>query len=192
MALGLTAGAMAATTTSPSTQPAPGDLVGNPTVVDLDAVSHQPLRESNNCKAVVLLFVAVDCPISNNYAPELRRVMTAETQKGFDFRLVYCDVGQMPAAIKAHRAAFGYTCPALLDPQHVLARAVGATVTPEAAVVRQGRVVYLGRIDDRWADFGVQRPAATVHDLTDALQRIADGRPIATSTTPAVGCPIEN
>ena len=73
----------------------------------------------------------------------------------------------------------------LRDPDHVLVRAAGATIAPEAAVfVREApapRLIYRGRIDDRYLAPGRMRPAATAHDLEDAIDRCArpDGSPCA-------------
>ena len=64
----------------------------------------------------------------------------------------------------------------------------GATITPEAAVYAGGRVQYRGRIDDRFVDFGVDRPAAIEHDLQDAIAAILAGKPVAQPETQAVGC----
>jgi hypothetical protein len=61
-------------------------------------------------------------------------------------------------------------------------------VTPEAAVYANGRVVYHGRIDDRYVDLGLERPAPTVHDLDDALTAVLAGRPVEHPVTQAVGC----
>src|SRR6185436_14417885 len=93
-------------------------------------------------------------------------------------------------AIRQHMAAFSYAgaVEALRDPDHALVKAAGATVTPEAAVFAGGRFVYRGRIDDRYVDLGVERPAATKRDLADALSAIVAGRPVVPPTTQAVGC----
>src|SRR4029077_9945651 len=87
-------------------------------------------------------------------------------------------------------AAFAYAgaAQALRDPEHALVKFVGATVTPEAAVYAGGRVVYRGRIDDRYVDLGVERPAATQHDLADALAASLDGKPAPHPPPQAVGC----
>ena len=87
-------------------------------------------------------------------------------------------------------SAFSYTgaTEALRDPTHALVKFVGATVTPEAAVYAGGRVVYRGRIDDRYVDLGVERPAPTRHDLADALTASLAGKPAPHATTQAVGC----
>ena len=159
--------------------------------VTVQTADGRPVRpfDLHGAPAAVLVFVATDCPISNGYAPELQRI--AADHPGLPFYLVYPAPAVTAAAAKAHAAAYGYTCPALLDPDHVLMNRLGPTVTPEVAVVGDGgRLLYRGRIDDRYVDFGRKRPAATVHDLRAALADIEVGRPVATSLTKAVGCPI--
>jgi len=73
-------------------------------------------------------------------------------------------------------------------------RAAQATVTPEAAVFvgdRAGpRMVYRGRIDDRYVDFGRMRPEPRKRDLQEALQALAAGSTLTPRTTTAVGCSI--
>ena len=57
-----------------------------------------------------------------------------------------------------------------------------------ALVLSHGRIVYRGRIDDRYVDLGLERPAPTKHDLADALAAVVDGKPVQQATTQAVGC----
>jgi len=76
----------------------------------------------------------------------------------------------------------------LRDPALALVKFTGVTVTPEAAIVAGGKVVYRGRIDDRYVDLGRERPAATRRDLFDALSAIVAGKPAPQTTTQAVGC----
>jgi len=141
-------------------------------------------------KAIVFLFTSTDCPISNRYAPEIKRVATEFAGKGIVFRLVYPNPADEAAAIHAHMTAFSYAgaVEALRDPAHALVKFTKATVTPEAAVVAGGRVVYRGRIDDRHVDLGLERPAPTQHDLADALSAVIAGQRVPHATTRAVGC----
>jgi ribosomal protein L35AE/L33A len=141
-------------------------------------------------KAIVFVFTSTDCPISNRYAPEVRRLVETFGAKGVAFRLVYPNPAETAAAIREHMSAFAYagTTEALRDPAHVLVKFAGATVTPEAAVYAGGRIAYRGRIDDRYVDLGVERPAATKRDLADALAAVLAGKPVAPPTTQAVGC----
>lgn len=141
--------------------------------------------------ATVLVFTAVDCPISDRYAPEVRRLATRYAAQGVRFWIVYANQGERPEAAKAHAEAFGYGLPVALDTRATLADRAEAMVTPEAAVFdRAGRLVYHGRIDDRYVDFGVDRAQPTTHELDEALAAVLAGRPLARTSVPAVGCAI--
>ena len=64
-------------------------------------------------------------------------------------------------------------------------------MTPEAVVFdRDDQLVYRGRIDDRYVDFGQARPEPTQRDLETAIDAVLDGLPVAHQVTEAVGCPI--
>lgn len=141
-------------------------------------------------KATVFIFTSTDCPISNRYAPEVRRIVAAFAAKGVAFRLVYPNPADETGAIHEHMRAFGLagTIDAFRDPHHALVKRVHATVTPEAAVVVDGAVKYRGRIDDRYVELGLERPAPTTHDLADALTAVLSGRPVDRPVTQAVGC----
>ncbi len=160
-----------------------------PTVTDLDGRRVDPLAVP--AAATVLLFTAVECPISDRYAPEVRRLAARFRADGIPVWLVYANAGDAPAAARAHARAFAYDLPVALDPTAGLADRAGAEVTPEAAVFdRSGRLVYRGRIDDRYVAFGVDRPTPTSHDLADAVAATLAGRPVPRAVVPAVGCAI--
>jgi hypothetical protein len=147
------------------------------------------LESPAGAKAVVYLFTSVDCPVSNRYAPEMRRLIDRFSPQGVVFRLVYPGRPETDEAIRKHMMSFGYSgALAYRDPDMSLVRHVGATITPEVAVLVRGKVVYRGRIDDRYADLGVERPAATSHDLADALTASLAGKAVPHPTTQAVGC----
>ena len=158
-------------------------------VTGLDGATAAPLAAG--APATVLIFTAVDCPISDRYAPEVRRLAARYAGHGVRFWLVYPNAGEQPAAVRAHATAFDYGLPAVLDTRRALADRAGATVTPEVAVFdRAGTLAYRGRIDDRYLDFGVDRPVPTTHDLADALAAVTTGRPAPVARTRAVGCAI--
>ncbi|MGD9635138.1 MAG: redoxin domain-containing protein [Pirellulales bacterium] len=138
---------------------------------------------------VVAIFTRSDCPISNRYAPEVRRLYEEFQPLGVEFALIYVDPRETPEAIRTHLKEYNYPCAALRDPEHELATATGATVTPEAIVFdRSHDVVYRGRINDLFVDFGKSRPEATTHDLEDAIRATLEGRSVAQPVTKAVGC----
>jgi hypothetical protein len=157
-------------------------------LVDLEGRSVDPFARGA-AAADVFLFTRTDCPISNRYAPEVRRLYEEFAPRSVRFWLIYPDPDEPVDAIRAHIAAYGYPFEALRDPRHTLVTLTGARVTPEAAVFAgRERMVYRGRIDDRYVDFGQARAEPTSHDLRDALAATLEGRAMEPRTTRAVGC----
>jgi hypothetical protein len=156
-------------------------------IKDISGVTrYVPAKKS---RATVLLFITTDCPIANSYAPEINRICKQYEPEQITFYIVYTDPTIPLKDQRKHRKDFGYRCPALRDSKHALAYATGVTVTPEVAVLSpDGALLYRGRIDDRYLDFGKKRTQATTHDLRDALDAIVRGKPIPNPTTKAVGC----
>jgi hypothetical protein len=146
----------------------------------------------DDCKAVALIFVGHDCPISNGYAPEVVRLCKEYAPKKVAFCVVYADADLTRDDARKHAREHGYCCPALLDPEMVLARKAGATVKPEAAVLSpKGEVLYRGRIDDLYVEIGKKRARPTSRDLKDALDAVLAGKPVPTPRTKAIGCYID-
>ena len=164
-------------------------------LLDLEGKSVTPLADSG-AKAVVFIFTRADCPISNRYAPEVRRLSASFASEKVKFWLVYPDADAPPDAIRRHIKEYNYNCEALRDPRHELVKATGVSVTPEAAVFvfnRSGaRLIYRGRIDDQYAAFGKHRPAPAVRDLEDVLTAVVKGAAVEFKTTPAIGCYISD
>src|SRR5213078_4850516 len=128
-------------------------------------------------KLFVCLFTRTDCPVSNSYAPEVRRMFEKFSPRGVGFYLVYPDPDESPAVIEKHLKEYSYPFAGLRDPKHELVKLAGAKITPEAAVFdASGKLLYRGRIDDRYVDFGKARLAPTVKDLEKALEAILAGK----------------
>jgi hypothetical protein len=159
------------------------------TLRDPDGRAVDPFLASESSQAVVFLFASVDCPVSNRYAPVVQRLHASYAPQNVAFWLVYPNPGDTPDAVRDHLKAFGYPVHALLDPRHELVKLTGVTVTPEAAVYDKARALaYHGRIDDKYVSLGVERPAATRHDLADALAAVVAGRAPAAASAAPVGC----
>ncbi len=159
-------------------------------VQSLSGAPVDALQAPAGTKAIVFLFTSTDCPISNRYAPDVRRLVEDFGPKGVVFRIVYPNPADEAAAIRTHMSDFGYAnvMEPRRDPKHTLVKFAGATITPEAAVVVNGRVVYHGRIDDRYVDLGLERPAPTTRDLEEALRAVLSGAKVPHPKTQSVGC----
>ena len=155
---------------------------------DLDGRQIEPLQ-ANDARATVFIFIRTDCPISNSYAPELHRLYDKFARSGVRFWLVYPDPGESSQIIRKHITEYEYRLNVLRDPEHKLVKMTRVQVTPEAAVFSpSGRMVYHGRIDDRYVTFGKTRPAPTTRDLEQVLEAMLEGKRVANKTTIAIGC----
>lgn len=84
---------------------------------------------------------------------------------------------------------YGFPGTVIRDPAHALVRRSRATVTPEAAVFSAtGKLLYHGRIDNRFVELGKVMASPTRRDLEDAINAALDGRPQPEAFAPAVGC----
>jgi hypothetical protein len=157
-------------------------------LLDLDGTVHRPFGNSN-VQAVVLVFIVPDCPIANAYAPELNRIFSEYGPRGTGVYLIQVNPELSIEEARKHVREYQLQPPVVLDANHVWVQKVGATRTPEAVVLTSdGKVLYLGRIDDRYADLGKRREHVRSHDLRDALDAVLAGRPVLQSRTTAVGC----
>jgi thiol-disulfide isomerase/thioredoxin len=166
-----------ALTSSPAAQKTALSLDGSPTDPFIAATG----------KPVVFIFVRTDCPISNRYAPLIQRISSEYAAK-VAMWLVYPSRTATAEIIHQHERDYGYKLPALRDPKHALVSQAQVQVTPEAAVFDANHhLLYHGRIDNLFKDFGRARPAATTHELEDAIQAALSGKTPPPST-PGVGC----
>jgi hypothetical protein len=147
-------------------------------------------------KFIAAVFVASDCPISNRYLPLLARFSKQFAPRGVRLWLVYPNPGDTLAAVHAHQTQYpaAASLPQLLAPDPRFLAHAHVHITPEAAIFHgdaMGQpVLWHGRIDDRYLTFGTQRPAATQHDLADALNAALAGQQPKRPAGPPVGCAI--
>jgi thiol-disulfide isomerase/thioredoxin len=155
--------------------------------LDLEGRPADPFRLAGS-KLLVFLFIRTDCPISNRYAPTIQDLSSRYSEHAVFF-LVYPIASETPAQIRKHLQEYGYQLPALRDPDLVLARKSHVSITPEAAVFSpEKKLLYHGRIDDWYVEFGRARREPTTHELAATLDNAIAHKPVATTDTPAVGC----
>ena len=159
--------------------------------VDLEGKSVNPFEAAQR-KVVVLVFVRRDCPISSRYAPVIQKI-SADHQRDASFWLVFPDKAETGPAIRKYLKDYQYEVPGVRDPQHVLVKLAQAQITPEAAVFdSQRHLVYHGRIDNLYVEFGRSRPAPTTHELSDAIEAALSGKPLVHGAVEGVGCYISD
>jgi hypothetical protein len=177
--------ATASNTSSSSTKANPSKIE----LVDLNGNSVELWQK--DAVATVAIFVRSDCPISNRFAPEIRRLYEAYHSRGVNFSLVYVDPDQKSDEIRRHLAEYNYPCPGLRDPKHTLVALCKATVTPEAAVFdKDRRITYVGRVNDLYQSLGKSRLEPTQFDLEQAIESTLAGKIVEPARVKAIGCPI--
>lgn len=137
-------------------------------------------------------FLAVECPISNRYVPELNRIVKLYQPKGVRFTAFFPEPALDQARLDRWAREFAAEFAVQLDAGGRQARQSGATVTPEAAIRRDGKWYYRGRIDDRYVGWGKARPEPTRRDVIETLDLLLAKQTPAPRFTKAWGCFIEN
>jgi hypothetical protein len=104
---------------------------------------------------------------------------------------VHCDPDVSAQIAQSHARDYELPFPLVLDHDQRLAKACGVKFVPTAIVINAaGRVLYRGRIDNRFVASGLRRPEATIFDLSAALEAALAGQQPSPSTTEPIGCPL--
>ena len=72
--------------------------------------------------AIVVFFVATDCPVANSYVPEMNRIRGDYAARGVLFFAVEADTAVSDAAVAQYAKEYRYSFPLLLDPHQALVR----------------------------------------------------------------------
>lgn len=163
----------------------------------IPAEARTPLSPENpftvpSQQPTVLIFTTFDCPVANKMVPEIRRIAKTYANRA-NLTLVYADPQTTQKELDTHRREYELThLPFILDRQHQLVKAAGAKVTPEAVIVKHGKILYRGRINNFYEDFGKPRRVITQHDLRLALDAVLADQPVPAPGGKCIGCFIPN
>lgn len=156
---------------------------------DRSGVSLSALREKN--KAVVLVFLGVECPLSNQFLPVLAELHKEYTSKGVSFVGINANSQDSRERVAAHARRNEIPFPVVKDVGNKVADRLGARRTPEAFVVdASGSIRYRGRIDDQFGIGYARAGKPTRRDLAAALDEILAGKMVSTARTETTGCRI--
>ena len=158
--------------------------------LDVDGDIRQ-LGDENGAGPAALVFVDDECPVSARYLGELNDFAAAAEAAGIDFYAVVSSPIRTWADARRLRDDYGLRMPVLFDPSGDLAARLGPVTLAEAFLINeQDRMIYRGRIDDRFAGIGQLRRTIGSHDLLEAFKAARDPRVEARATAP-VGCYFE-
>lgn len=146
------------------------------------------LADFKDSKAIVLMFISTQCPVSNAYNERMASLYNDYKDKNIAVLGINSNKAETPENIKEHAQEHNFTFPILKDVNNVIADKLEAQFTPEIYVVNPKtlEVLYHGRIDDS------QREAKIASkDLRAALDEILAGKSVTTKQTKAFGCTIK-
>ncbi len=165
-----------------------GDKVPNSNSLRDLRGTRRPLHDFKGHKALVLVFVGADCPISNLYLPGLLALEKKYRAKQVQFLAVYANERENLDQVAAHAYDRDVPFPVLKDFGQKLADALGVSRVPSAAVLDGEFVLrYRGRIDDQYGT-GSRRDKATRDDLARAVEEVLAGQKVRVPETEADGC----
>jgi peroxiredoxin len=143
-------------------------------------------------KAGVFVFLAPDCPLSQNYTLTVNTLDKEFNANGISLYGVFSGGGITRQAMDDFAATYHLSFPVMLDADSKIADFFGATATPEAFLTDpKGQVLYKGAIDNWAPELGQHRTVITQHYLYDALENVRQNKPVQVKETQAVGCFID-
>jgi peroxiredoxin len=156
------------------------------TLEDYNGAKHS-LADYKSSKAIVVMFIATQCPVSNGYNGRMVELYKDYSSKGVAFIGINSNKEENAEEVRNHSNEHGFKFPVLKDWNNVIADKLEASVTPEIYVLNSKlEVLYHGRIDDSQRENRV-----TSKDLRTALDRILEGKSVEVTETKAFGCSIK-
>jgi peroxiredoxin len=166
--------------------PAIGTTIDDFKLPDTDGAEHS-LKSLTGKNGAVLIFISVQCPVSNGYNERMEKLAQDYKAKGVNVIGINSNATEPMAVVKSHAAEKHFTFAVLKDDGNKIADRLGATRTPETYVIDAGgKLVYHGRIDNSQNTANI-----TSNDLREALGEMLAGKPISKTGGAAFGCSIK-
>jgi peroxiredoxin len=172
-----------------------GDIVASFALTNVDNRTIS-LAEYKNQRGIIVVFTSNHCPFSKAYEDRIIALDRKFGPQGFPvIALLSSDATLYEEdsfdRMQARARQKNYTFPYLLDDSQAVAKAFGATRTPQVYVLKRAgerfTVEYIGSIDDSPQDAAnAQRTY-----VDDAVTSLLMGKPIVTPLTKAIGCAIK-
>jgi peroxiredoxin len=145
------------------------------------------LTDFKDSKAIVVMFISTQCPVSNAYNERMAQLYSDYKNKSVKFLGINSNKQENMEEIKKHAIEHNLNFTILKDEQNLIADKFEASSTPEVYVLNRNlEIVYHGRIDDSRKTEDV-----TIEDLSIALDEILAGKAVTNPKTKAFGCSIK-
>jgi hypothetical protein len=153
--------------------------------------NRRAVQDFKDHRAVVLVFLGTECPISNLYVPGLLALEKRYRSKEVQFIAVYPHEHEDLDRVAIHSHDRDIPFPVLKDFGQRLAGSLGVARVPAVAMfAKEFGLRYRGRIDDRYGAGG-RRQKATRDDLAEAIEDVLAGKKVRVAETEADGCLVD-
>ena len=143
-------------------------------------------------RGTVYIFLAPECPLSENYTLTINQLQAQFVDSGLQFYAVISGKLYDSEAIRDYANRFPLTLPLLVDTGYYFSTQFKASTTPEVVLFNaQNEKVYQGAIDNWATELTQLKASATHYYLMDAMNAVLKNEKIKISKTNAVGCYIE-
>lgn len=151
------------------------------------SLSAQSDARSVDGRPTVLVFLSLDCPISQKYIGELNRIDSLYHERILLQGVVPGKVDK--ATLAQFNSEYGVRFSIRTDVDYATVKKYSAHTTPEAFLLdATGKVMYKGAIDNWFFDLGSNRQQVTEYYLTQAIDSVLKKKKPAIHETEAVGC----
>lgn len=154
-----------------------------------------PFRSSGQSVSAdyeIAIFIALDCPISQKYISRIDEIYQRYADEPSIQWLFIVPRPVSGRKIHAFIAEYDAHFPLRSDNRKLRkTKHFGARVTPEVVILKEGKTLYQGAIDNWFYALGRHRPEATEHYLIDAIESILKSKDPEIPETEAVGCFIQ-
>ncbi len=163
-----------------------GEKVKDFTLKDYNGKKHS-LYSLKGKKALVVMFIATECPVSNAYNERMVGLANDYRDRGVEFIGINSNKQERVEDIAKHAQAHKFNFTVLKDPENSIADYFSAQVTPETYVLDSNwSLRYHGRIDDNR-----NLKKVTSQDLRSALDAVLASKEVPKTETKAFGCTIK-
>jgi peroxiredoxin len=193
LALLAVAFALAAVAASPRAADTPtytpaaiGTVVEDFKLPDTDGREHT-LASLKGKNGTVLIFISVQCPVSNAYNERMEKLYEDYKAKGVAVVGINANATEPAERVKEHAKEKGLNFPVLKDPDNRVADRLGASHTPEVFFLdAASKLVYHGAIDN-----ATNPVMVNTNHLRNAIDAVLAGKPVERSDVKAFGCSIK-
>jgi peroxiredoxin len=144
-------------------------------------------------KGLLVVFTCNHCPYAQAVWPRAIRLGKHAMERGINVLAINPNIhpnypDDAPEEMRKRIKEWGIPFPYLIDETQKVAREFDAQCTPDIYLFDASqKLVYHGRIDDNWQN----ESKVTKEELEEAINNLADAKPIAEKQFPSMGCSIK-